>query len=225
MKIRDCQLPESANQKSKQVLLARIVRLFAIVVVMQVFAKQALAGADTRIALTIVVNNYSQASPTTLTRAEREAGRILGQAGLQVAWVNCPEKRSGVELNERCDGEPAVDSLALRVLSRSSSSELNKSQDSVFGFAVHPILASVYYEAAAGLAHGDNAEFEFSVILGCVIVHELGHLLLGPKNHSGIGIMQAQWGRNQLRQAMMGGMLFTPEQSKRIREEVHRRTS
>lgn len=35
----------------------------------------------------IRVNNYSQASPATLTRAEREAERILGRAGLRIVWL------------------------------------------------------------------------------------------------------------------------------------------
>ena len=53
------------------------------------------------------------------------------------------------------------------------------------------------------------------MILGCVIAHELGHLLLGSNSHSDEGIMQPRWDPNQVRQLMMGTLLFTPEQSKR----------
>ena len=54
----------------------------------------------------------------------------------------------------------------------------NKYEDSVFGFTIHPVLATVYYEYAVRRAKSDHAEFEIPIILGCVIAHELGHLPL-----------------------------------------------
>jgi hypothetical protein len=48
------------------------------------------SGADSNPAIRIRVNNYTQASPAILAGAEREAGRILGQAGLQTVWLDCP---------------------------------------------------------------------------------------------------------------------------------------
>ena len=88
-----------------------------------------------------------------------------------------------------------------------------------------PIFASVYYDYALRGAKRDNDEFEVPVILGCVITHELGHLLLGPNSHSGSGVMQPQWGRKQVQQALTGGLLFTDAQSKRIQAEAEKRTS
>ena len=85
---------------------------------------------------------------------------------------------------------------------------LDKFQDSVFGFAVHPVLASVYYEFALRRAKRDDAEFELPMILGCVMAHELGHLLLGSNSHSDKGIMLPRWEVNQVRQLMMGTLLF-----------------
>jgi hypothetical protein len=99
----------------------------------------------------------------------------------------------------------------------------NKFQDTVFGFAVHPILATVYYDYPVRLARGDNSDFELPVILGCVIAHELGHLLLGSNSHSGSGIMQPRWERRQVRQAMTGDLLFTSAQAKRIQFEAESR--
>ena len=55
------------------------------------------------------------------------------------------------------------------------------SQDTLFGVAFLPTLASVYYEYAVRLAGSDN---EVPIILGCAIAHEVGHLLLGPNSHS-----------------------------------------
>jgi hypothetical protein len=98
-------------------------------------------------------------------------------------------------------------------------------QDTVFGFAVVPILASVYYDHALRTAKKDNAEFEVPIILGCVIAHEVGHLLLGLNSHTSAGVMQPRWERKQVRQAMTGVLLFTHEQSKLVQAEAKRRMS
>src|SRR5436189_2374615 len=174
--------------------------------------------------LRVRVNNYTQASPLIVARAEREAGRILGEAGLRMVWLDCPmEHYGGVPVQQNPCLEPleATD-IVLRVLPERAQ---NKFQDTVFGFAVVPIFASVYYDYALRSAKRDNDEFEVPVILGCVIAHELGHLLLGSNSHAGSGVMQPQWGRKQVNQALTGGLLFTHEQSKRIQGEAERRMS
>jgi hypothetical protein len=193
--------------------LAGLVGVISFVFPETIFA----SSADSSPKIRIRVNNYTQASPAILAAAEREAGRILGKAGLQTVWLDCPAGHSAVDPQDPC-GEPleAID-IALRVLSESSQ---NKFQDTAFGFAVVPVLASVYYDYVAHLARGDGAEFEIPIILGCVIAHEVGHLLLGSNSHSGSGIMQGQWERGQIRKAMTGTLLFTPEQAKLIQAEA-----
>jgi hypothetical protein len=93
-------------------------------------------------------------------------------------------------------------------------------QDTLFGFAFPPALASVYYEYAGRLASSDR---EISIILGSAIAHEVGHLLLGPNSHSAGGIMQGEWGPKQLQLALMGRLLFASQQEKLIRAEARRR--
>jgi len=80
----------------------------------------------------------------------------------------------------------------------------------------------VFYEAVRH-AKSDGAEFDIPIILGCVIAHEIGHLLLGSNSHSGSGVMKRRWDRKQFRQAMTGILLFTPEQAKRIQAETQTR--
>jgi hypothetical protein len=170
--------------------------------------------------LRVRVNNYTQASPAILAGAEREAGRILGNAGLRTVWLDCSAGHSTADSQDPCREPLEATDIALRVLSESTQ---NKFQDTVFGFAVVPVLASVYYDYAAHLARSDNAEFEIPIILGCVIAHEVGHLLLGSNSHSDSGIMQGHWERGQIRQAVTGTLLFTPEQAKLIQIEVQAR--
>ena len=171
--------------------------------------------------LTVQVYNYSQASPAVLTGAEREAGRILGEAGLRAVWLECPVGPSSVMPKGPCDKELDATDVRLRVLAAPTQHEY---QDSVFGFTIHPAFASVYYEYAMRRAKTDRAESEITIVLGGVIAHELGHLLLGTNGHSRAGIMQPRWEPNQVQQLMMGSLLFTPEQSKLMREEARKRS-
>ena len=155
-----------------------------------------------------------------MARAEREAGRILGKAGMQAVWLECPVGPSAAGPQGPCQKAPEATDLRLRVL---ASPIQNKFQDTVFGFTVHPVLASVYYDYALRRAKSDDAEFEIPIILGCTIAHELGHLLLGTNSHSDTGIMQPRWEPNQFRQLMMGTLLFTADQSKLMRVDAQAR--
>ena len=49
----------------------------------------------------ILVFNYTKASPESLAVAEREAGRILAEAGFLVTWLNCPVTPGGSATTKR----------------------------------------------------------------------------------------------------------------------------
>ena len=57
--------------------------------------------------ITVQVSNYSQASPAILAAAEREAGRILGQAGLRASWLECSVAPSTLAPKDPCQKAPA----------------------------------------------------------------------------------------------------------------------
>lgn len=169
----------------------------------------------------VQVDNYTQASQDILARAEREASRILGEAGLTVIWSNCSTGHSLEAPPDPCKEEvPEAANICLRVL---STPPRNTFGDNVFGVAIHPILATVYYDFVLRLAKIDNADFELPIILGTVVAHEIGHLLLDSNSHSAIGIMQPQWGPESIRQAMIGNLVFTHEQAKLIQLEAQKR--
>ena len=152
-----------------------------------------------------------------MSQAEREAGRIFGQSGIHLAWTNCPaqpEPGSPVA----CEGEPAPGEMRVRMLKR----HLNRGfQASIFGYAIAPVLASVYYESALRLAQTTTnsesdlfrREIEASTIRGCLIAHEIGRLFLGQNQHAAGGIMRARWKIRDIQLALQGGLLFTREQS------------
>jgi hypothetical protein len=209
------------NQRFPWLRLSIRVRLILLGTVSLTFPATRFASAqDLTPAIRVRVDNYTPASPAVIAVAEREASRILGAAGLRTNWLECQEGHSPALSSDPCRVPLETADIVLRVVSEPTQ---NKFQDTVFGFAVLPVLATVYYDYPVRLAKNDDAEFELPVILGCVIAHEIGHLLLGPDSHSGSGIMKPRWERKQIQKARMGTLLFTPQQGKHIREETQSR--
>jgi hypothetical protein len=196
-------------------LVAGLVGVMGLAFPATVFA----TAADPSPTIRVRVVDRTQASPAILAEAEHEAARILSKAGLRTIWVDCSGGHSTTVPQDPCQELEATD-ISLRVLSEPTQNTL---QDTVFGFAVVPVLASVYYDAVRR-AKSDGAEYDIPTILGCVIAHEIGHLLLGSNSHSGLGVMKRRWERKQFRQAMTGILLFSPEQAKLIQAEAQTRT-
>ena len=51
------------------------------------------ALAQTAPELTVLVYNFSQATPELLGRAERETQRIFAQAGVHIGWTDWPDRK------------------------------------------------------------------------------------------------------------------------------------
>jgi hypothetical protein len=161
----------------------------------------------------IFVFNYSSASRSTLAKAEREAAGILSKAGFEADWVECPIPLTA-DADRACAAEITTWDIRLRILNSPRGNSLG---DGVLGSALAPARANVFYDYARRIAHEDCADYEAPILLGSVIVHEIGHLLLDPEGHSATGIMQPEWRREQLNQMMKNRLVFTPAQAKIIR--------
>jgi hypothetical protein len=158
-------------------------------------------------AITVLVFNFTQAPAETLVKAEKEAGKILEQAGVPVTWRDCPTG------NEPCRKGPG----RVFFLAMMAGPVQNKFLDTTSGYAVLPAhLAAVYYDYLPRMPGGVGNKNDTALVLGCVIAHELGHLLLGAHGHghSIAGIMQAHWGIEQTRLALMSQLSFLREEAR-----------
>lgn len=164
--------------------------------------------------ITVLVYNYVHVPHTTLVAAEREANRILGIAGARVDWIECQTKLKEAEPKDVCRRGWTAEIPGLRLIAGS-----NKHQDAEFASTAIPVLSTIYYEKIARRAYFENADVGLPVFLGCIVAHELGHILLGDPVHSSTGIMQPEWGHLQFHQAMTGNLLFTRQQATRIRAQ------
>ena len=78
--------------------------------------------------------------------------------------------------------------------------------------------SDVFYDRATELQSAWNVDL--SDILGSVMAHELGHLLLGSNAHASAGIMEARWKDEELNRMARGNLLFTAEQANNMRAKL-----
>jgi hypothetical protein len=170
--------------------------------------------------IVVRVYNYAEVRRGRLRSAEAETSRIMSAAGIRTSWVGCFPYRSNVQgtlSTAACARQPNPEFLVLRILPRSSPANRAFSP-ATLGFAEGSFLASALYGHIEDFVRAMNwNEMEISPILGHVIAHELGHLLLGSTGHSPTGIMRAQWNLKSMGQLLGGGLLFTAGQSAALR--------
>lgn len=164
----------------------------------------------------VLVYDDAQVPADTLTRAEQRAAAIFSSAGLNVIWVNCIHGAAVA-----CD--PLSNPLSLVLLIAPDAAP--STADAIFGVAfLGPDgtgrNADVFWKRVQELQ--TNWKIDRAILLGCVMAHEMGHLLLGPNAHAVNGIMQPHWQDWELRNMGMGALRFLPEQGRRIRARVAR---
>jgi hypothetical protein len=69
-------------------------------------------------------------------------------------------------------------------------------------------------------AYSADLGMQASQLLGHVIAHEVGHLLLPLGAHSLAGVMRPEWDTKQVKSAAKGLLTFTPDQAVLIRERL-----
>ncbi len=170
---------------------------------------------DERPQVVVSVYNDADVAPTVLAQAEREAAKIFDRAGVEVVWANCATQEVRSTDAGGCVRFDWPAHLALRILPRSLLST-----NEVFGVAFLSLegtgcYSNVFYDRAMAL----HADWKVGLrdILGNVMAHELGHLLLGSNAHAPAGIMRAHWQGEELRRMARGNLLFTAEQGEQMR--------
>jgi hypothetical protein len=164
------------------------------------------------------VINAARVDERTLSTALSQASEIFRDAGIRLTWLECPSpaiqggKPSGCFVDD-----PGV--LFVRILSKTANNR--GVLGSAFVNSKGSLYATVFWnrvlEVAIHYQHCPKA-----MLLGHVIAHELGHLLLGISAHAGYGLMAGCWG-DTIERAAVGALQFSPAEASRMRAEAFRR--
>jgi hypothetical protein len=137
-------------------------------------AGAAAADDGARTTVTIRLDDRSGTPAGDLAAAKSEMSRIFGAAGIVIAWAD------GHAIPHA--GQPALFLLNTR------EQPLTDGGD-VAGLAIRETSSAFVYCDRLGSVT-EHLPVDANVILGRVMAHEIGHLLLPPGSHSRVGIMR-----------------------------------
>lgn len=173
--------------------------------------------------IVIWVYNYAGIPNGTMARAEREVQKIFGPAAVHFEWVKCPTSAAEIKVHPVCQERMSNLELGLTILS-TARGVADAYVDKYFG------ISEVYNDGTFGhyaWVFADRVKYRAqleqiseSQLLGCVICHEFGHVLLQSSTHSRSGIMRVCWDRNDLKYITWDRLTFTHEEVDRIHAEA-----
>jgi hypothetical protein len=175
----------------------------------------AVAAAEPRpsgnLGITVMLANKAGVSHQILRQAEMEASRIFRAAGIDISWNDCSS-------THQCHHAPSAHEFVVSIVA-----EGRTSSDLVYGVAFLDEAgmgkyADVFFRRIQ--SEGREDDENVSKLLGTVVAHELGHLLLGSHGHSQGGVMTPVWGQGTLHNLRMGSLLFTPPQALLMKAKI-----
>ena len=161
-------------------------------------------------AIAVRVTDLVGAPPAVQRRALEQAARLFERVDVTIVWDNSNRQTSD-------PSSPFVVDLTL--LDHGNHSPTT---GSVLGSAT-PLpnvpTISVFYGDVEALAQMYGVRS--GVLFGFVIAHELGHLLLGPHAHTGLGLMRPVWTRTDVLNGVAQGQFhFSAAEGERIRRRL-----
>lgn len=173
--------------------------------------------------VTVRAYDYAKLSSRIRMQTASVAGSILRKAGIRLVWLDCPMEASAE--STVCDGPLGPTDLVFRFLQRGANTPA-VFRRSHCGFATRDdsgrgAFASVFVDCLKDLPAA--GPLSAGVILGHLVAHELGHLLLPSERHYPSGLMRANLRQAEWKQAAIGALVFTREQGASIQAEIQAR--
>jgi hypothetical protein len=184
------------------------------------------------VALLLTARFYTLADVPVGDRAAatQVATNILHAAGIEILWMNCDDRVSAHQrvTRKECMTPPNPGEVIVRFVSAQLSTDrINRPGPDRLGdayvdtSAASGTLATVYVDRVAVMAR--SAGLDAGTLLGRVMAHEIGHLLLGTANHRPTGLMRAEWSTALLQRRIANDWRFSTLDAASAREGVLKR--
>jgi hypothetical protein len=162
--------------------------------------------------LAVAVYDYAALPPPVLERAKGVATKIYGRIGVSVTWLEDSQVAAALATTTAACPDSPTPLIHLRLLGRSANPGRPPGE---LGFAASGgTLASVLAERVKYVAKSKSQDV--GDLLGVIMAHEIGHLLLPPNSHA-TGIMAP---KVDLFLIEHGGLSFDHRQGSMIRAKI-----
>jgi hypothetical protein len=165
--------------------------------------------------IAVAVHNYAGVPRSVLATAIEVARRAFYSAGVESRWTLCPSEHCEVTEDSR-DAAPRIEVFVMPTLLTPppGASDRHPAGYAMTGGFPHP-RAYAFYDAARSAA--DRTLRPLSLVLGCIFIHETGHLL--GLTHQRHGAMRPNLEGVDMDNAVRG-WAFSSEERRKLREAV-----
>jgi len=187
--------------------------------------------------LMIYVRNYAGLEPDALSEAEDVARSIYQKAGVETRWAEIVLPKQAGLSNSNVQIPFTKADIQLNILPREMSVRYGLPEN-VTGLApgsgpdrnmillFADRIEALYLGLIKAYRTGDfDAHVSKGQILGYMIAHELGHILLNMEEHTAHGMMCGKWSFAEFREISQGLLLFTSDQAELIRRNASQRST
>ncbi len=167
--------------------------------------------------LSVSVCDLGGVRQSLIARAETETAWVFRSAHVAIVWTDCADTPTPGKERTRYDFAIRLRTdIAPRSAGTLSLEEMGRAfvSDESTGY-----LADAYLLPIQGTA--ERYQADAGALLGFVIAHELGHLILGP-GHTSDGIMRARWDSREVRALQKRWLRFNSSQASSIRSFLAR---
>jgi hypothetical protein len=182
-------------------------------------AAQSAAQSAPNAGVAVRVYNNADIAPRDLDEGRRGASALLRQAGVESTWRFCRlAKGQSPPGSTACDDVLGGAEVIVRIQQRGTQGSDSLGYSYVDTLTGTGSLATVFADrvrAAAG-----NAGLDTGLLLGRVLAHEIGHLLLGRAEHSESGLMRAHWPGQALSRNLDDDWIFSGSEASELREAI-----
>ena len=207
-------------KRSQTALFALTLALFSPI------SSKAQSGPDDGI--TIRLYDFAGLPTEVAARARQEADSIFSRSQVRLTWLDCTiDEQRQTTADTACNLVRGPRVLNMRLMPKHME-PADGLHGGIFGFAMlsnddsFAATANIYVDRLGAIC--DGRKYRRGVVLGAMIAHEMGHLLLGVGSHSKMGLMTLPWGPKVLTAADQGTLGFTKRESRRLANAVDART-
>ena len=147
-------------------------------------------------------------APEVLAHAKIHVTRIYREIGITVAWMSADDidvdRRLTVKIVTKAFASKGIDGRTMGIAAGTPEKR--------------GTLAYAFYSRIEGVTRTTGADT--GLILGHVIAHEIGHLLLPYGAHAERGLMRGAWDQEQAYKAAVGRLRFTLDEGALIRARM-----
>jgi hypothetical protein len=156
-----------------------------------------------------------------LDTSRKTATAILRDSGIRAEWTDCSATKARVSTAHECTSALAASEVVVRILTTPGSFAPAPEHSLGFSYvnAAGPsVLASIFADAVATVAA--RTRVDPGVLLGRVVAHEVGHLLLGTPSHSVSGLMRAEWTDVQMQRNLPRDWIFSDHDGRQLQHAL-----